>query len=136
MVQFYMLQLDYYLSTHFMLPQLTPQGPQGPSLYCRTLPCGHLTFVDTPPLWTPFTWAVCFPYIPLCIICGPWPHLVSLEWTPCYCGHCLSGPRVSTLPRFYCPQIVSKIGFIHGQLQIESETHSLDFFCFFFFENY
>ncbi len=31
--------------------------------YSRTPPCGHPTFVDTPPLWTLFARPVCFPYI-------------------------------------------------------------------------
>ena len=75
--------------------------------YSRPSPCGHPSFVDIPPLWT------LFPHVhdsSLCelrngtIVCnlGPWPHLVSLVWTPRYCGHILPGPKVSTLPRFYC----------------------------------
>ena len=63
------------------------------SIYSRTPPCGHPTFVDTPPLWTLSARPVCL---------WPWPHIVSLVGTPRYCGHFLFGPQVSTLPRFYC----------------------------------
>ena len=67
--------------------------------YSRTSPYGHPTTVDTPPLWTLFSRPVWFS---LYVVCGPWPHLVSLVWTPRYCGHFLSGHLLPTLARFHC----------------------------------
>ena len=48
-------------------------------------PCGHPALVDT---FLRARWEM----VPLCAICGPWPHLDSLVWTPHYCGHFLPGP--------------------------------------------
>ena len=56
--------------------------------------CGHPTTV--------YTFLPGRLIFPICVLCGPWPHLVSLVWTPCYCGHILCGPQLSTLARNYC----------------------------------
>ncbi len=62
--------------------------------------------VDTPPLWTLFSRPVWFSEAMIWICpplpCGQCQLLVSLVWTPSYCGHFLSGPKLSTLARFYC----------------------------------
>ena len=102
-------------------------------IYSRTSPRGHPTTVDTPSLRTLFSRPVCFSlYNPVCqvslvwtvvgcgVLCGPWPHLVSLVWTPRYCGHFLSGPLLSTLARFYC--IANCMGSFHRQIILQKET--------------
>ncbi len=68
--------------------------------------------MDTLPLQTPQR---CGHFLP-----GPFVfHIVSLEWTPRYCEHFLSDPRLSTLPRFYYYTKLIKSFHINQPLRVE-----------------
>ncbi len=79
-------------------PMATP-GPYNRLYMQQATDCYRLItvephVVDIPSLWTVHPYGHLFHMYMVGFgkLCGPWPHLVSLVWTPRYCGHFLSGP--------------------------------------------